>query len=191
LPSNAIIKAAYSCTGLLREGSTQRSSKRLFCFDAAVRARKLMGQCRGRTHLPIRSGKTNRGVPALIERLAQAWLIVTSLRNHPDELIRQAHLDCAGQKQPPSWRVTPVTRRSYGKKKRVNMYLLNPIKRKSAAHHWDGADTLCRMYSSNGLLKAKQQVTSDPMGKEICLMCQNVKRHQWWQAFINKDWRTA
>jgi len=63
------------------------------------------------------------------------------------------------------------------------MYLLNPVKRKSAAHHWDGTDTLCRMYSTNGLLKAKQKVNSDPMGKEICLMCQNVKRRQHLQAW--------
>ena len=108
LSSYTTDKSRYSCTGLLRGGTTQRSSNGFFCFDAAVRARKLMGQCRGRTHLPIRSGKTNRSVPALIERLAQAWLNVTSLRSHPDELIRQAHLGHLGQKYPNSRRVNPT-----------------------------------------------------------------------------------
>jgi hypothetical protein len=56
------------------------------------------------------------------------------------------------------------------------MYLLNPAKNKSAAHHWDGKDTLCRLYSTGGLTKSKQHVFGDAMGKPICLMCSNVRR---------------
>ncbi len=56
------------------------------------------------------------------------------------------------------------------------MYLLNPLKAKSAAHYWDGKDTLCRMYSTGGLSKRKQQIFNDPMGKPICSMCVNVQR---------------
>ena len=55
------------------------------------------------------------------------------------------------------------------------MYLLNPNKNKSMAHHWSGVDTLCRMYSSNGMKKEKQQVFKTTLGKDICLMCSNVK----------------
>jgi hypothetical protein len=56
------------------------------------------------------------------------------------------------------------------------MYLLNPKKNKSAAHHWDGRDTLCRLFSTGGLTKHKQEIFNSPMGKPICLMCSNVFR---------------
>ena len=62
------------------------------------------------------------------------------------------------------------------------MYLLNPLKAKSAAHYWDGKDTLCRMYSTGGLSKLKQQIFNDPMGKPICSMCVNVQRKTSMQA---------
>lgn len=56
------------------------------------------------------------------------------------------------------------------------MYLLNPLKNKSAAHHWDGNDTLCRLFSTGGMTKRKQEISNDTMGKPICLMCSNVFR---------------
>ena len=56
------------------------------------------------------------------------------------------------------------------------MYLLNPLKNKSAAHYWDGQDTLCRMFSTGGLTKRKQKIFNDPMGKPICLMCLNAQQ---------------
>jgi hypothetical protein len=62
------------------------------------------------------------------------------------------------------------------------VYLLNPLKAKSAAHYWDGKDTLCRMYSTGGLSKLKQQIFNDPMGKPICSMCVNVQRKTSMQA---------
>lgn len=62
------------------------------------------------------------------------------------------------------------------------MYLLNPLKAKSAAHYWDGKDTLCRMYSTGGLSKLKQQIFNEPMGKPICSMCVNVQRKTTMQA---------
>jgi hypothetical protein len=62
------------------------------------------------------------------------------------------------------------------------VYLLNPLKAKSAAHYWDGKDTLCRMYSTGGLSKLKQQIFNEPMGKPICSMCVNVQRKTTMQA---------
>ena len=54
-----------------------------------------------------------------------------------------------------------------------NQYLLNPKKKKSAAHIWTGSDTACRMYSTGGMVKRKQEVVSQPLGKPICQMCIN------------------
>jgi hypothetical protein len=62
------------------------------------------------------------------------------------------------------------------------MYLLNPKKNKSAAHYWDGRDTFCRLFSTGGLTKRKQEVFNDPMGKPICLMCQNVQQRMTMQT---------
>jgi hypothetical protein len=56
------------------------------------------------------------------------------------------------------------------------IYLLNPNKNKSMAHHWTGVDTLCRMYGSNGMRKDRQEIFESTLGKPICLMCSNVKR---------------
>ena len=101
-------KSRYSCMGLLRGDTTLCSSNGFSVSGQPYSARSrghILGAARKETY---RSGKTNRSVPALIERLAQAWLNVTSLRSHPDELIRQAHLGHLGQKYPNSRRVNPA-----------------------------------------------------------------------------------
>ena len=56
---------------------------------------------------------------------------------------------------------------------KIKQYLLNPKKKKSAAHIWIGSDTACRMYSTGGMVKTKQEVFSQTFGKPICLMCAN------------------
>lgn len=56
---------------------------------------------------------------------------------------------------------------------KIKQYLLNPKKKKSAAHIWVGSDTACRMYSTGGMVKIKQKVFNQPLGKPICLMCTN------------------
>lgn len=57
------------------------------------------------------------------------------------------------------------------------MYLLNPKKNKSVAHLWDGNDTVCTMYSTNGLRKKKQILSETTMGKRICVMCRTVNNN--------------
>ena len=71
------------------------------------------------------------------------------------------------------------------------MYLLNPLKNKSAAHHWDGHDTLCRLFSTGGMTKRKQEISSDTMGKPICLMCSNVFRRSKMDVPAPKDYDHA
>ena len=55
-------------------------------------------------------------------------------------------------------------------------YLLNAKKRVSAAHYWDGSNTLCKMYATGGMRPERQQVFDSSMGKKICLMCINNYR---------------
>lgn len=47
-----------------------------------------------------------------------------------------------------------------------------------AAHLWDGLDTLCKMYSTNGLAggrsKKYYEVTADLGNRRICHMCSGV-----------------
>ena len=71
------------------------------------------------------------------------------------------------------------------------MYLLNPKKNKSAAHHWDGHDTLCRLFSTGGMTKRKQEVFDEPMGKPICLMCSNVFRRSKMDVPMLRDYDRA
>jgi hypothetical protein len=71
------------------------------------------------------------------------------------------------------------------------MYLLNPLKNKSAAHHWDGQDTLCRLFSTGGMTKRKQEVFDEPMGKPICLMCSNVFRRSKMDVPMLRDYDRA
>ena len=77
------------------------------------------------------------------------------------------------------------------KKSRALMYLLNPLKNKSAAHHWDGHDTLCRLFSTGGMTKRKQEIFSDTMGKPICLMCSNVFRRSKMDVPMPRDYDHA
>ena len=46
--------------------------------------------------------------------------------------------------------------------------------RKACAHLWDGADTVCRMWSTGGLAKRKYSVQGKDMGLPVCSMCANV-----------------
>lgn len=54
------------------------------------------------------------------------------------------------------------------------MFLLNPNKKHSAAHLWNGTDTVCRMFSTGGMRKKRQQLSASLLGKKICTMCLNV-----------------
>jgi hypothetical protein len=49
---------------------------------------------------------------------------------------------------------------------------------KTCAHLWDGADTVCRMWSTGGVSKHKSSVQDSDMGLPICSMCSNVWRSQ-------------
>lgn len=51
------------------------------------------------------------------------------------------------------------------------MYLLNPNKNKSSAHLWLDNDTVCKMYSTGGMRKKRQQLSPTHLGKPICTMC--------------------
>jgi hypothetical protein len=61
-------------------------------------------------------------------------------------------------------------------------YLLNPKKAKSAAHWFDGKDTLCRMLSTGGMNKSKMRAFSSDQGHEMCNMCGNV-----FNRLVNKE----
>jgi len=52
-------------------------------------------------------------------------------------------------------------------------YLLNPNKM-GAAHLWKGDDSVCRMYSTGGLVKHKYITTNDLGGRAICQLCKHV-----------------
>jgi hypothetical protein len=41
-----------------------------------------------------------------------------------------------------------------------------------AAHIWDGADTLCTMYSTGGLKPSRYRVSDTAEGRSLCLMGQ-------------------
>ena len=58
------------------------------------------------------------------------------------------------------------------------MFLINIKKNKGRAHYWDGVDTFCKMYSTGGLIKKKNQEYNTTEGRNICLMCQNVDQEQ-------------
>lgn len=59
-------------------------------------------------------------------------------------------------------------------------YLLNPLRRGTAAHIWTGEDTACHMWSTNGMNKKKTGLTvSDNSGEHrICLMCTNNREKE-------------
>ena len=54
------------------------------------------------------------------------------------------------------------------------MFLLNPKKNKSAAHVWNGKDTVCKMYQTGGMRKSRYHLSATTMNKPICCMCLNV-----------------
>lgn len=74
-------------------------------------------------------------------------------------------------------------------------YLLREVvrskkKSKSApvAHLWDGDDTACRMWSTNGIVKKKRyRVTSDPEGRPICQMCQAPRLDDQFRRAVEAD----
>jgi hypothetical protein len=45
---------------------------------------------------------------------------------------------------------------------------------KARAHLWDGADTVCRMWSTGGLAKRKYSVQAQVLGLPVCSMCVSV-----------------
>lgn len=57
------------------------------------------------------------------------------------------------------------------------MFLLNPNKKHSVAHLWNGTDTACRMFSTGGMRKKRQRLSDSLLGKKICTMCLNVNKN--------------
>lgn len=55
-------------------------------------------------------------------------------------------------------------------------YLLNPKKRNSSAHLFVDGDTVCRMLSTGGIKRERNQVFQSDMGKPICTMCATTLR---------------
>lgn len=57
------------------------------------------------------------------------------------------------------------------------MFLIRDNKQKVSAHHWDGHDTACKMWSTGGMNKDhKWSVHAGPGNHSICTMCANVHR---------------
>ena len=59
------------------------------------------------------------------------------------------------------------------------MYSMNVKNPESVAHIWVLGDTVCRMYSTNGLNKKKQQRFDSPQGRKICTLCEGVYKKQY------------
>jgi len=57
------------------------------------------------------------------------------------------------------------------------MKYLEKKKSKSVSHIWTGTDSVCRMYSTGGLLKEKYHVVDKPKNK-VCFMCLNISSSQ-------------
>lgn len=58
------------------------------------------------------------------------------------------------------------------------MYLYRS-KQTSAAHHWDGLDTACRMWSTGGMSKKRKYETAETLGgRRVCAMCEQVKANR-------------
>lgn len=57
------------------------------------------------------------------------------------------------------------------RKARVWSAYLVPRKRGSAAHYWNGDDSLCRMFSTGGLSKSNYLVSGDVAGRKVCALC--------------------
>jgi len=57
-------------------------------------------------------------------------------------------------------------------------YLLNPNKRKSSAHLFINGDTACRMLSTGGIKRERNQVFQSDMGRPICTMCSTTLRRK-------------
>lgn len=55
-----------------------------------------------------------------------------------------------------------------------DLYLVR-ARRAKVAHIWGGADTACRMHSTNGLGKSKYIIVNGDFGLPTCSMCKNVK----------------
>lgn len=69
------------------------------------------------------------------------------------------------------------------------MFLLNPNKKHSVAHLWNGTDTVCRMFSTGGMRKTKQRLSNSLLGKKICSMCLNVNKNSARPAFyVDKEY---
>lgn len=52
------------------------------------------------------------------------------------------------------------------------------ITKNGIAHLWNGIDTVCRMYSTNGLDQAKYIVV-ESTDSPICSMCRNANAHSY------------
>ena len=44
-------------------------------------------------------------------------------------------------------------------------------KKKNCAHIWDGADTLCRLYSTGGMNPRKKRISLTREGRRMCELC--------------------
>ena len=53
-------------------------------------------------------------------------------------------------------------------------YLLKKT-RKGKTHIWNGSDTYCRMYSTNGLIHENYELVNDIGKRGMCRMCENNK----------------
>lgn len=57
-------------------------------------------------------------------------------------------------------------------------WLIRKTGERARAHIWSGADTVCRMWSTGGLIQSKYQIASDRGEHPVCHICQRLSRAQ-------------
>lgn len=68
-------------------------------------------------------------------------------------------------------------------------YLINIKSRKAKAHIWDDEkqDSVCRMYSTDGLKHENYRQTDNLYDKTVCKICKGLKEHNDYHIELNKQ----